>query len=808
MLDALTQDIRYAVRMLARSPGVTVVAVLTLGLGIGAVTTTYSTASAFTFRPLPQLRDPSRLVVVAEAPERAPASSDEMSKGAFRDLAAPSALFSAVTAFQGWEGNVAGDDEPEHVRGGLVTADFLRVVGRAPLLGRGFTAEEDMAGGPRVVLLGHGLWQRRFGGDSSLVGRTVTIDGAPALVIGVMPQDFVFPNGVQVWGPLQLGAEDAASRRSRELLVLARMADGVSARQAASGVAQFGARLAATWPDSRNWIVRAEPAERVFGRGPRPFMAAMLAGVAFVLLIACANVANLLLAKATARRREIAMRLALGASRGRIVRQLLTESVLLALVGGGLGVLLAQWGVAATAATVPAELRLVIPGFASLAVDRHALLAAALVSVAAGLVFGLAPALTAARCDVQASLKDAGRTEGARGGVRRLRGALIAGEIGLALALLASAWLMVTSARRMVLADPGFVTEGVLTLSVTLPGISYPDDAGVLRFWDGLLDDVRALPGVAAAAATTVLPLAWSEFRARVAREDQEHSPPEDLPVLGRREVSEDYLATLGIPLVAGRGLERTDAAGRPDVALLSVAAARKLWPPPDGQAIGRRLRVRGRWVEIVGVVQNVRGNVLLSEDPVSAIYLPAAQWPARSMVLTVRSGADPASLALPVQRAITARDPRLAGGDVAPMAQVVAGARSPQTATASSMIAGALIALLMAAVGTYSVIAHSVGQRTHEIGVRVALGATAAQVVRMVLRQAGAVAAIGIVGGVAGALVAGQALRIILVDTDPADPAIIGGAAVILALVALLASWIPARRAARVDPLVALRAE
>jgi putative ABC transport system permease protein len=806
MLDAMTQDLRYAVRMLVRSPGVTVVAVLTLGLGIGAVTTTYSTASAFTFRPLPQLRDPARLVVVAEAPARAPASSDEMSKGAFRDLAAQPGLFSAVTAFQGWEGNVAGDDVPEHVRGGLVTAGFLRVVGRTPLLGRGFTEGEDVAGGPRVVLLGHGLWQRRFGADSTLVGRTVTINGAPALVIGVMPPDFTFPNGAQLWAPLQLGETDAASRRSRELLVLARRADGVSARQAGAGLAQFGARLAATWPDSRDWVLRAEPAESVFGRGPRPFMAAMLAGVALVLLIACANVANLLLAKATARRREIAMRLALGASRGRIVRQLLTESVLLALVGGALGVLLAQWGVAATAATVPTDLRLVIPGFSSLAVDRHALLAAAFVSIAAGFVFGLAPALTASRSDLVTALKDAARSESARGGVRRLRGALIASEIGLALALLASASLMVSSARRMVLSDPGFRTDGVLTMSVTLPGISYPDDADVVRFWDGLIDDLRAVPGIAAAAATTVLPLAWSERRTRVAREDQAQSRPEDLPVLGLRAVSDGYHAALGIPLVAGRGFQRDDAAGRPDVALLSSAAARKLWP--DGRAVGRRIRVRGRWAEVVGVVRNVRGNVLLSDDPVSAVYVPAAQWPARDMVLTLRTGADPASLALPAQRVITARDPRLAGGDVAPMAQVVAGARSPQTATARSMIAGALIALLMAAVGTYSVIAHSVGQRTHEIGVRVALGATAGQVVRMVLRQAGAVAAIGIVGGVAGALVAGRGLRAILVDTDPADPVIIGGAVVTLAAVALLASWIPARRAARVDPMVALRAE
>ena len=807
-MDTLLQDLRFAIRTLRRSPGVTALAVLCMALGIGSVTTMYSSANAFTFRPLPQVRDPGRLAHVWEAPASAPDRMDGVSAGALRDLQAERGVFSDVAAVAYWEANIAGTDVAERVRAARVSATALRAFGRTPLLGRDFLPADDEAGAARVVLLGHGLWQRRFGGEPALVGRTVRINGEGYEVVGILPEDFVFPAGVQLWVPLALGPDAAVSRRDRRYDVLARLAPGVDQARAASAVAAMGARLAAAHPEaSDGWVMRAQPAERTFGAGPRPFMIVLLGAVGFVLLIACATVANLLLVRATARRREIAVRVALGASRGRIVRQLLTESVVIALAGGALGVVVALWGLSATAASVPVEIRTFIPGFGAMRLDARALGFTALVAVLSGAVFGLAPALAAARADVQQSLKDAGRSEAGGGGARRLRGALVVTEVALALVLLSGATLMVATLRRLLLDDPGFRTSGVLTLGVTLPAADYPRDSAVTAFWDELERRLTELPGVEAVGATTVLPMSWAEQRTGVEVEGRPPRRPEEAPRVGLRMVSAGYLPGLGVPVIRGRHLAEDDRSGSRDVAVLSEAAARRLWPGEE--ALGKRLRVRGqRWVEIVGVVGNVRGNPLVTDDPLPVLYLPRRQWAARSLLLVVRTAGEPTALAPAIQREIAALDSRLAAGDVATMPRVVATAVSPQSATAQTLAAAALIALLMAAVGTYGVMAYAVAQRTQEIGVRVALGATGADIARLVLGQALVLLGAGLGLGIVGALLTGRAMRAILYETNAADPAVIGGVALLLGAIGLLASWVPTRRALRVHPMEALRYE
>jgi putative ABC transport system permease protein len=526
----------------------------------------------------------------------------------------------------------------------------------------------------------------------------------------------------------------------------------------------------------------------------------------FVLLIACANVANLLLVRATARRREIAMRVALGASRGRIVGQLLTESLLIAVAGSLLGLLIALWGMDALATTVPVEIRAVIPGFGQLRLDARSIAVAALVALAAGTLAALAPAYATVRADLQPALKEGGRGEtgGSRAG--RLRSVLVVAEVALALVLLTGATLMTVTFRRLMYADPGFRSEGVLTLGVTLPEVEYRGDSALVAFAERLEERLAALPGVRAVGATTVLPMAWQESRIRVRPEGIELRRPEDAPALGLRRVSEGYLETVGMTLLLGRALDSRDGPSSPAVALVSEAAAGKLWPGQE--AIGKRFYMRQNLVEVVGVVGNVRGNVLVTSDPSPVVYVPLRQWPTRSPTFVLATAGDPSSFAPAVQREIAALDSRLAAGDVSTMPRVVLGAVSPQRATAQTLIAAAVIALVMAVVGTYGVLAYTVAQRTQEIGVRMALGATTDRVVRLVMGRAALLCGWGIALGLLGALAMGRGMRAILYDTDAAVPRVIAAAATVLGAVSLLAAWVPARRAARVDPVEALRAE
>jgi putative ABC transport system permease protein len=799
-------DIRMAARALRAAPMVTLLALLCTGLGIGAVTTVYSTASAFTFHPLPQLVDADRLLIVGDSPAKAPTANALIAPGTFTDVALLPE-FSVVGAVTGFPANIAGDDLPERVGGERVSAGFFRMARRAPLLGRTFLPEESQPGADRVVVLSYGLWQRRFGGDPAIVDRNVRINGEAWKVVGVMPHDFVFPAGTQLWVPLALSPAEAADRTSRNLIMMGRLAPGVTAERGALAVSALGTRLAADWPDAyKDRVLRAQRAEEVFGEGPRPFMIVLIGAVAFQLLIACANVANLLLARATGRRRETGVRIALGASRRRLIGQYLTESLMLALGGGVLGVLLARWGVWATGVTVPVEVQQYIPGFGAVHLDARAFVVAAVVSMLAGVVFGIAPALAGSRVDVVTSLKDAGRGESRRSGLRRLRSSLVVGEIAMALILLAGAALMVTTFRRLSVSDPGFRMKQVLTATVTLPRPDYPTDSAVVQFWDRLRQATAALPGVDAAELTSVLPMSWNEQRGQFYVDHERPERLEDLAASGVRRVSAGLLSALDVKLIRGRLFASSDAQDAHDVAILSARAASRYFP--GGDALGRRIVWHDRPLEVVGIVHDVRANPLTSDEPRDVVYVPMTQWIVRTASLVVCTRQDPASITRALQTTIGRLDARLAAGDVAPMERVVATVTSPQSATAQMLTASALIALIMATIGTYGVMSYVVGRRAHEMGVRVALGARRADIVRLIVGSVARLIVPGIVLGVLGALALGRGIQAILVDTSSSDPVVLGGAALLLGLIALAAGYFPARRAAAVSPLVALRSD
>ena len=799
-------EIRMAVRALRAAPVVSLLAVLCMGLGIGSVTTVYSTASAFTLHPLPQLADPERLLLVADAPANAPLRGESVAPATFNDLASLTE-FSVAAAVTGFTANIAGYDLPERATGGRVSVGFFRLAGRTPMLGRTFLQEEMVPGSDRVVILSHGLWQRRFGGDPLVVGRAVRLNGEPWTVVGVMPDDFVFPTGTQLWAPLALSPAQASDRSRRDLFMLARLAPGISDERATAAIAALGARLAADWPaayDGR--VLHAQPAEAFFGAGPRPFMLVMIGAVTFLLLIACANVANLLLARATGRRRETGVRVALGATRGRLAAQFLTESLLIALAGGVVGVVFAWWGTHATAATVPIEVQQYLPGFGAIHVDARAGAVAAVVSVLSGLLFGLVPALAGSNVDVVSALKDAGRGESRRSGLRRLRAALVVGEIALALMLVFGAALMVTTFRRLSVSYPGFRTDHVLTGAVTIPEAGYARDSAVVQFWERLRQATAELPGVEASELTTVLPMSWEDDRARFYAETEKPERPENIPVAGIRRVSPGYLQSLEVGLVGGRPLAATDAQDRPSVAVISQSAVRRFFP--HGDALGRRLVTGRRAMEVVGIVHDVRANPLTSDAPLDVVYVPLAQWATRTAYVVLRTRQDPAALAPAMQAAVGRLDSRLAAGNVTAMERVVEAATSPQSATAQMLLASAIIALILAAVGTYGVMSYVVARRTHEMGLRVALGAARSDVLRLVVGGAARLAAIGVATGVLGALALGRGMQAILFDTSPSDPRVLAGAAVLLSAVTLLAGYLPARRAAATDPMLALRSD
>jgi putative ABC transport system permease protein len=803
--------LRYALRTLAKNPAWTLAAVACLAIGIGANTTVYTAMRAIVIAPVPTPNS-ERLVTISEVMPRDPDNFDfdKLAPANLIDWMKQTRTLERIAAFAWWDVNITGINEPERVTGFRVTPEFFRTLGERPALGRAFTDDEGHEGNTDRVILSHPLWMRRFGGDPGVIGRTVQLNGVKHTIVGVMGEDFIFPPGAELWKAFALEGATAADRDGRWVSAIARLRPTATLAEARTEARAIARRLEVQYPDmNAKWGMKVEPSQVFYSRHSRPYFIVMLASVAFVLLIGCANVANLLLARATTRGRELAVRVALGATRGDLIRQMLAESVVISLIGGALGVLLALWGVRLTRNALPAELVRFNPGWTRIAVNDSALVFTVLVSLATALLIGLVPALIASRADPQQALKESGRTASGAGGRQRLRSALVVGEVALALMLLFGTGLMVRSFIGLFDTDQGYRVDNVLTMQLTLPGARYEAEDSLVAFYNTLADRVRELPGVRAAAMTSSPPPSWDDNSTRFILEG-EPKPQRGDPAHQerRRIVSDGYFGALGIPVRQGRDFDRHDEANKPTVAIVSEAFARRYWPGQN--PIGKRISTLATSMSlttIVGVVGDARYNPNVGREPLApAVYLPVTQRPWNTMTLVVRTASDPGAITADVQRVIGSIDPALAAGNVLTLERMLGSSLSPQRITAGMLSVFAGIALVLAVIGIYGVMSYTVNQRTHEIGIRMALGAQRADVVRRVLRQGVVLAALGIAIGAFGSFAMARGMATLLHEVSPTDPVTFVAVAVMLAAVAVVGSWLPARRAAAVDPVVALR--
>jgi putative ABC transport system permease protein len=802
---------RYALRTLFKNPTWTLAAVACLAIGIGANTTVYTAMRAIVIAPVPTPNS-DRLVMMSETLARDPenADFDRLAPANLLDWSRQTTTLEQVAAFAWWDVNITGIDEPERITGFRVTPQFFRTLGERPALGRAFTDDEGRQGHDDRAILSYPLWKRRFGGDPSVIGRSVQLNGVTHTIIGVMGEDFIFPPGAELWKPLPLDGAAGQDRDGRWVSAIARLKPNATLEQARAEARIIARRLEIQYPgDNTKWGMRVEPAQIFYGRHPRPYMVVMLASVAFVLLIGCANVANLLLVRATTRARELAVRVALGATRADLMRQLLAESLVVALVGGAFGVLFALWGVRLMRGALPAELVKFNPGWTRIAIDADALLFTLGVSVVTALVIGLIPAFVASRADPQHALKESGRSATGGGSRQRLRSALVVGEVALALMLLGGTGLMVRSFIGLVNVDQGYRVDNAITMQLTLPSARYQTDDAVANFYTTLVDRVRELPGVVAAGITNAPPPSWNDNSTRFILEG-EPTPQRGDPAHQERlkVVSDGYFNAIGIPVKKGRDFDRRDGHDASPVVVVSEAFAKKYWPGED--PIGKRIFPLGSppIIEtVIGVVGDARHNPNVGRLPLApVVYIAASQGAWRTMTLVARAKGEPTGLAPEIQRAIGKIDPALAAGDVVTLTRMLAGGVAPQRITAAMLSVFAAIAVLLAVIGIYGVMSYNVSQRTHEIGIRMALGAQQGDVVRRILWHGFGLAALGIAIGSAGSWALTRKMAALLDWVHATDALTFASVAVALGLVAMVGSWLPARRAAAVDPVVALR--
>jgi putative ABC transport system permease protein len=799
------QDLRVALRRLVRAPGFTVAAVLCLALGIGANSAIFTVINSVLLRPLPYA-DPDRLVGVWEANRDRGADRNSVKPANYLDWLKEQTVFEGMAATADASLALTDGGEPEQVKAQPATAGFLPLLGLRPLLGRTYTAEEE-AEGARVAILSEGLWRERYGADQGILGRTIRLDGDAYTVIGVMPAvgDLVYRRASpRLWVPIGLDpVKHAHGAAGRYLQAVARLKPGVTFGAAQAEMATIASRLAASYPEyNAGWTVNVVPlTEQVTGAVRRPL--AILGGVVLVvLLIACANVANLQLAQATVRRREIAVRTALGASRGRVVRQLLVESVLLAGAGGVLGILLALWGTALLGAAAGAS----IPRIGEIAIDGRILGLTLLVSVIVGLGFGLGPALHAARGAAHEDLKDGTRGTSRHG--ERSRALLVGAQVALSLVLLVGAGLLIKSFARLQNVDPGFDAEGVITARVSLGGEQYGDESRQAAFFQNLLARVNAIPGVEIAGAINWLPLAGSRSATDLTIEGLPVPPPGQEPGANIGAVDPGYFAAMRIPLRRGRVHTDADDAGAPKTVVVSESFVQRYLPP--GDPIGRRIAMP--WGDtlratIVGVVGDVRHTGV--DSTVSpTVYWSYRQFPWAFMSVVARTAGDPLALAAPIREAVRSIDPAQPVADVRTMDEYLGHAVARRRFTLQLLAGFAGLALTLTAIGLYGTAAYGVAQRTRELGIRIALGASDRAVLWGELRRALVVIAAGVGAGIAASLAFGRVLASQLYEVSSTDPLVFAAIALGLAAVGALASYLPARRATRVDPMVAIRAD
>ena len=798
----LLQDLRYGLRTLARSPGFTFVAVATLALGIGANTAIFSAVNAVLLRPLPYTHPHELVMVWQDMRARGGPAKEWATPGNVADWKS-SGIFSGLTAVQGWQATITGGGDPEPLVGEQVTFDYFEVLGVRPALGRTFRASEDVPNAARVVVISDAVWQRRFGGQADALGQRITIGGEAHEIIGVMPAGFR-PGVIAaatLWRPRRLDLAKP-SRGAVVLRVIARLKPGTTIEQTAPSATLLASQLAGAHPEWNNGagISLASLHAEVVGDA-RQGLLIVLAAVGFVLLMACANIANLLLARATARSREIAVRLALGAGRGRLIRQLLTESLLLSAIGGAAGVVLGAWGIDALLAVAPSG----APRLDGVGVDGRVLVFATGLAIATGVLFGLVPALQASRADVTPSLREGGRGVATPGGYGTRR-ALIVLEIAAAVVLLVAGGLLLRTFTTLQAANLGFTPARVLVAAVNPPRVAYSTREQQIAFYDRLLERVASLPGVETAALSSVVPLGGDSDMSILV--DGKPLPRNDAETdaVWYRLISPEYFRAMQIPVTRGRTFEQREAA---PAVIVSEPTARRFWN--DANPIGRRVRFSSGeaapWFTVVGVAGEVRMRGPRGESR-SEVYLPYWQFPELGTNVILKADGRPEALAAPLRQAVRELDPDLPVSSIEPMTAIVAASIEQPRFLALLVGIFAAAALALAAVGIYGLIAFSVAQRTQEIGVRMALGAGRGDVLRLIVFEGMTLTAVGLAIGAAGAAIVALALQSQLFGVTPLDPMTFAATVLTLAGTAIVACFVPAARAARVDPMVALRAE
>ena len=803
-MHGLLQDLKYALRMVARAPGFTAVVAVTLALGIGANTAIFSVVYSLLLRPLPY-RDPDRIAMVwQDMTARGGPAREFTTPGNFVDLAGEHETFESVAAVRGWQPTITGLGDPEPLVGEQVSFEYFTVLGIAPERGRDFTLQDDSAGSARVAIISHGLWVRRFGADPGALGRQVTLGGEPHEIVGVMPDSFrpaIVPNA-ELWRPARLNRASPA-RGMVILRTIARLGPGLDLERTRVAARALGDRLQLAHPDANQGVTFAViPLHEQIVGDIRPSLLVLLAAVGFVLLIACANVANLLLARGSSRRREIAVRLALGARRTRVVRQLLTESLLLAVCGGVLGVLVGTWSVDALSAMLPSNM----PAIRGAQIDRHVLAFAAAVTLGTGVLFGLMPSLQASRHPLGQGLKDGARGAGERHG-QRARRSLVVAQIAIALVVMVGSGLLLRTFLRLQSANLGFEPADVLIGSVITPQAKYPNGEALIALYDRLLERVAALPGVRTAALTSIVPLGGDNDM-DVSIEGQPPPPPGQETTTWYRLVSADYMKAMGIALRQGRGFVPRE----PTLSVIvNETAARRFWPGQD--PVGRRVRF-GSETRPSFTVIGVAGDVSMRGPRGEAraeMYLPYWQFPEPGTNIVLRSSAGPASvesLTSSLRAAVRSIDPDMPVSNIAPMKRIVESSIAQPRLLAVLVSVFAALAMTLAAIGIYGTMSYSVAQRTAEIGVRMALGATRQDVFGLVARDGLLLAGAGIAIGTTAAVLMGRSLATLLYAVTPGDPLTFVVTVAASLAAALAATVLPARRATRVDPLVALRSE
>jgi putative ABC transport system permease protein len=808
-MGTLLQDVKYGLRMLAKTPGFTAVAVLTLALGIGANTAVFSSMNAMLFRPF-SFQDLSRVVAVWETIPAQGLLHASVAPANFREWAERSRTLDLLTATHGWDSNLTGDGVANRLEGFRVTPNFFHLAGVAPEFGRPLTPEDFEPGHEAVLILSHGFWQRRLGGDPNVVGRSLLLDGHKTTIIGIMPPHFDYPVGVDAWAPLDLTAA-AADRSNHYLRVIGRLKPGASQAQAQAEIETIAAGLAAQYPTTN-----AGHSVRVVGlvadlvEGSQQFLMVLSGAAAFVLLLACANVANLQLARTLARQKEIATRLALGANRWEITRQLLMESVLVAILGGCAGLLMADSGIGVLSRSIPPLIVQHVPGLKHLEVDLTVLVLTFVAALFSGILTGLAPAWYVSRSNLQLALQSGERGTSSTSGHRPLRNALVVLEVALAGILLVGAVEMVKGFRVLLNRYPGYDRTRVLTFRMQLPEAQYRDLTLVRGHYDRVVQALQDLPGVEAVGTVSSLPSGWSWNQTQYRGENQPPARPGEMRLTISQSASPGLFEALRLPLLSGRLLAAQDGPGAPPVAVVSESMARRVWP--GGDAVGKRLKLGDEagnepWRTVVGVVGDIRQSPFDQEFHPTT-YVPFAQMPQTSTGVVLRTSGDPLALAAAARTAVQSVDPNVPAYELRTLEQLISDNVSGVDSSAQLMSAFGAIALILAAAGIFALMSYSVRQQTHDIGVHMALGARPPSILWLVMGHALKLTIVGLVIGLSCAVGVMRLMSNLLFGIVHLDALTTIGVAALLVIAAILAAYLPARRATKVDPMVSLRYE